>query len=123
MLRESGIKWRVLVVSACYSGTFAEPLADDSSIVITAAADNRKSFGCDDKRQLTYFGEAFYRDAFDRLPCCRRLSRRRVTEGEERPGITPSLPQAHFGAQIQARDSKKRTSAGTSIRCASLSPQ
>ena len=63
VLEESGIRWRVIVVSACYSGAFIEPLADNHTIVITAAAKNRTSFGCSDERDLTYFGEAFYRDA------------------------------------------------------------
>src|SRR5919201_1181832 len=29
MLQDAGIKWRVVVVSACYSGGFIEPLRDD----------------------------------------------------------------------------------------------
>ena len=62
-LRESGIKWKVIVVSACYAGKFIEPLRDDNTIVIAAAAADRTSFGCSDDRDLTYFGEAFYRDA------------------------------------------------------------
>jgi hypothetical protein len=106
MLRESGIKWTAVVVSACYSGSFVEPLANDRTIVITAAADDRKSFGCDDKRHLTYFGEAFYRDALDEtatLPAAFTAARRDLEQKEQRLGITPSLPQAHFGAQLQAR--------------------
>ena len=35
---ESGIRWKVIVVSACFSGAFVEPLADDHTIVITAAS-------------------------------------------------------------------------------------
>jgi len=31
MLQDSGIKWRVVVVSACYSGGFIEPLFLDAS--------------------------------------------------------------------------------------------
>ena len=63
LLEESGIKWRVIVVSACFSGAFVKPLSDDHTIVITAASKSRSSFGCSDQRDLTYFGEAFYRDA------------------------------------------------------------
>src|SRR6185295_13903216 len=37
-LRESGIKWKVIVVSACYAGKFIEPLRDDNTIIIAAAA-------------------------------------------------------------------------------------
>ena len=63
MLRESGIRWKVVVISACYSGAFIEHLRDDHTIVITASSPDRISFGCNDRRDLTYFGEAFYRDA------------------------------------------------------------
>ena len=62
-LSESGIKRRIIVISACYSGAFIESLQDPNTIVITAAAADKTSFGCSDDRDLTYFGEAFYRDA------------------------------------------------------------
>jgi hypothetical protein len=78
-LREAGIRWKVVVVSACYSGTFVEPLADNHTIVITAASRSRTSFGCSDERHLTYFGEAFYR--------------------EER--VQASQPQSYFGPLIE----------------------
>ena len=69
-LRESGIKWRVIIISACYAGGFIESLSDPRTVVITASAADRTSFGCSNDRDLTYFGEAFYRDA---LPGSRSL--------------------------------------------------
>jgi hypothetical protein len=30
LLDDAGIKWRIIVVAACYSGGFVEPLADDT---------------------------------------------------------------------------------------------
>src|SRR5205085_6630049 len=57
-LNRAGIRRRVIIVSACYSGTWIKPLASDDTIVITAARADRTSFGCSDQRQLTYFGEA-----------------------------------------------------------------
>ncbi len=69
-LRESGIKWRVIIISACYAGGFIDALKDPQTIVLTAAAADRTSFGCSSDRDLTYFGEAFYRDA---LPGARTL--------------------------------------------------
>ena len=63
MLQDCGVKWRVIVVSACYAGGFIEPLRDDNTIVITAAAADRTSFGCEPGRDFTYFGEAYFRDA------------------------------------------------------------
>ena len=63
MLRESGIRWRVIVVSACYAGSFIEPLRDENTDHPDRGGRDRTSFGCSDDNDLTYFGEAFYRDA------------------------------------------------------------
>lgn len=62
-LDESGIKWRVIVVSACYSGVFLEPLQTDTTLIATASDADHTSFGCADDRDLTYFGEAFLKDS------------------------------------------------------------
>jgi hypothetical protein len=105
-LREAGIRWKVIVVSACFSGAFVEPLADDHTVVITAAAKDRTSFGCSDERHLSYFGEAFYRDA---LPVARSLraafeaTRDLIHHRESTEKVTPSLPQSSFGALIEHR--------------------
>jgi len=63
MLDDSGIKWRVVIVSACFAGVFVEPLKSDTTLVITAADAEHSSFGCEDDRELTYFGEAFLKEA------------------------------------------------------------
>jgi len=102
-LRDSGIKRRIIVVSACYAGTFLKPLEDPDTIVIAAAAADRTSFGCSDDRDMTYFGEAFYRDA---LPGARTLqeaferARAAIATREKKEHETPSEPQAFFGAAI-----------------------
>jgi hypothetical protein len=104
MLRESGIRWKVLVISACYAGTFIEPLRDEYTVIITAAAPHRASFGCNDRRELTYFGEAFYRDAFPKAPDLRAAfdaAAASIAAREQKEGLLPSMPQAHFGARIE----------------------
>ena len=63
LLKETGIRWKAIVVSACYSGGFIDPLKDDHTLVITAARHDRRSFGCSDDSEFTYFGEAFFKDA------------------------------------------------------------
>jgi hypothetical protein len=106
MLRESGIRWRVIVVSACYAGTFVEPLRDDHTIIITAAAEDRTSFGCSDENDLTYFGEAFYRDALPRATSLRaafNAARVAIGERESLEGRKHSNPQAHFGAALEKK--------------------
>lgn len=110
MIREAGIEWRVIVVSACYSGAFVDTLANDRSIVITAAAPDRKSFGCNDSRWLTYFGEAFFKDALagtGSLRAAFQQASAALEKKERAAGIVPSLPQASFGELIEARLEKR----------------
>jgi hypothetical protein len=62
-LRESGIRWKVVVVSACYGGGFIAPLRDGHTLVLTAAREDRRSFGCADDNDFTYFGRAYFQQA------------------------------------------------------------
>jgi hypothetical protein len=68
VLDTSGIKWRIVIVSACYSGIFLEPLKNETTLIVTAADAKHTSFGCDDRRDLTWFGEAFLKDSLPRAP-------------------------------------------------------
>jgi hypothetical protein len=106
-LAEAGIKWRVIVVSACYAGGFIDTLKDPFTIVLAAAAPDRTSFGCSNERDLTYFGEAFYRDA---LPAATSLrgafatATQRVLDRETAEGIARrSEPTAFFGEEIERK--------------------
>jgi hypothetical protein len=63
LLKESGIRWKVVVISACYSGGFIDALKDGHTLVITAARHDRTSFGCSDENDFTYFGRAFFKEA------------------------------------------------------------
>lgn len=63
VLKESGIRWKVVVLSACYAGTFMEPLKDPGTLVIAAARADRTSFGCADENEFTYFGRAFFKES------------------------------------------------------------
>jgi hypothetical protein len=105
-LDESGIKWRVVVVSACYSGVFLEALKGDGTLVITAADADHSSFGCDDDRDLTYFGEAFLKDS---LPTSRTLEEAfrkaaaLIAQREASEHKTRSNPQMWVGAPMRAK--------------------
>lgn len=87
LLKESGIRWKVVVVGACYSGGFIAPLKEDHTIVITASRPDRSSFGCQDENDFTYFGRAFFKDALpassslsDAFDMARKLVRQRETQ-------------------------------------------
>jgi Peptidase C13 family len=105
-LEDAGIQWRVIVISACHAGAFIDSLKNDKTIVITAAAADRVSFGCADDRDLTYFGEAFYRDALPKSRSLRdafELAKREIAERERNEGFASSKPQAYFGKEIERK--------------------
>jgi hypothetical protein len=62
-LKEIPVKWKVIVISACFSGGFIPELQDDHTLIITATSPDRQSFGCEDRNEFTYFGEAYFKDA------------------------------------------------------------
>ncbi len=103
MLQDSGVKWRVIVVSACYAGGFIEPLRDANTVVIAAAAPDRSSFGCESGRDFTYFGEAYFREALAKtrsFTAAFALASESVARKEADEKLTPSLPQMWVGPAI-----------------------
>ena len=103
MLRESGARLSVVIVSACYSGVFADALAEPDTLVITAADDNHPSFGCRDGAKWTSFGEAFFGEALAKtksLPAAFALARDLVAERERAEGFDPSNPQMAGGRRV-----------------------
>ena len=106
MLQDAGIKWRVIVVSACYGGGFIEPLRDDNTVVITAAAADRTSFGCEAGRDFTYFGEAYFREALARTRSFVRafeIAKDIVAKAEAQEKLVASQPQIFIGNAIARR--------------------
>jgi hypothetical protein len=103
-LSQAGIKRRVVIVSACFSASWIPALASDDTIVITAAAKDRTSFGCDDSRYLTYFGEAFLEGPLARGVSLREAfeaARGKVAKWEANEQFIPSMPQASIGRNVQ----------------------
>ena len=106
LLDESGIKWRIVVVSACYAGGFIQALEDEQTVVIAASQADRPSFGCSDRSDATYFGEAFFEQGLaksDSIPAAFELARKRVAEREAAAGYTPSNPRISIGTTMGAK--------------------
>src|SRR5262249_36595298 len=102
-LDDAGIRWRIVIVSACYAGVFVEPLKSDTTLIITAADSLNTSFGCADDRDLTYFGEAFLRDALPKAPSLETAfeqARKEIAERETEEKLMPSNPQMWVGASM-----------------------
>ena len=105
-LNNEGIKNRIVIVSACFSGIFVPPLANDDTIVLTAADAENTSFGCAPERDWTYFGDAFFRQSVRRgrdLQHSFENARTLIGGWELMDHAKPSNPQAHFGPALVAK--------------------
>jgi len=105
MLDRSGIKWRVIVISACYSGSFIEPLKNETMIV-TAARHDRASFGCANENEFTYFGRAYFDQALRKtysFTSAFETARTTVGKWEKDEDLKPSLPQIYIGPAIRPK--------------------
>ena len=100
------IKWKVIVVSACYSGGFIPALRDDNTLVITASSADRNSFGCDDHNNMTDFGRAYFTEALRQttsFTAAFELARKQIAKREAAEGLTPSQPQMALGKNFAAK--------------------
>jgi hypothetical protein len=103
MLARTGVRHKVVVISACYSGVFIARLATPDVLVVTAADADHPSFGCQDKAKWTYFGDAFFNVALrkggslkDAFLDARSLVRKR----ELREHFEPSNPLLSGGSDV-----------------------
>jgi hypothetical protein len=106
MLDESGIRNRVIVVSACYSGGFIDALRNENTLVISASAPDKNSFGCSDETEWTYFGKAYFDEALRKtysFVTAFELAKPIIAERERERGYQPSDPQMALGADIKSK--------------------
>jgi hypothetical protein len=104
MLALTGVRHKVVVISACYSGVFIPRLANPNVLVITAADAFHLSFGCRDKAKWTYFGDAFFNVALRQAKSLKDafvLARGLVRKHELRDHFEPSHPLMAGGANVQ----------------------
>jgi hypothetical protein len=100
-LVQLGIRNRLLIISACFSGIFVPPLSSDDGVVLSAASSSRTSFGCVSENDWTFFGDAMINHALRKpqpIAAAFAEARSLVGEWEARGRLIPSEPQASFGA-------------------------
>jgi len=103
-LDKSGIRWRVIVISACYSGSFVPALQDDNTLIITASAADRASFGCSNEADYTYFGRAFFDQAMREQMSIQgafEQTKKTVAQWETAQGFEASEPQWSIGKNME----------------------
>lgn len=102
LLNDAGLINRMVIVSACYSGVFVPRIATDTSVVITAAAKDRSSFGCGAGNDWTYFGDALLNRAMRKAqPIASAFAEAEASvSGWENAGrLEPSRPQISVGSR------------------------
>lgn len=108
-LDQAGIRYRVISISACYSGSWIGTLAGDSTLVMTAADAEHTSYGCGRGSELTFFGRAMYDEQLrnDTLSfeaahaAARDIIKKREQEAGKDDGY--SNPQLSMGPAIKPR--------------------
>jgi hypothetical protein len=104
LLDEAGIRNRVLIISACYSGTFIAPLRSPGTLIMTASVADRPSFGCGAESEFTYFGDAIFNQALRRTLSFEEafaIALPAIRAREEAEGFEPSQPQIAVGDEIR----------------------
>ena len=92
------------MVSACYSGSFIDELASPTTVIITASAADKMSFGCTNSAEMTYFGQAFFAESLrgnTSFEAAFKDARLRVNERETAMGFEPSEPQMVIGSLME----------------------
>lgn len=107
-LDDAHVRNRVISISACFSGSWIAPLANDDTLVMTAADADHTSYGCGSKSTLTFFGQAMYDEQLrhtwsfeDAHAAARQLIDQREKAAGKSDGY--SNPQIRMGSRIRER--------------------
>lgn len=95
----------IVVLSACYSGSFLKPLQAPNRVVITATDVNRTSFKCQYTGDYTFFGDAlFNQEQATELSVTDWMTaaRKSIEAQEKRRRLPASRPQIHVGEEAKA---------------------
>lgn len=104
MLNEGcGDRMTIVMISACYSGVFVPVLRSDTRMIVTAAREDRQSFGCGESNMYTFFDQCVLESFpaatnFPRLAVRVRdcVAKREIEEGAS----PPSEPQISVGNAV-----------------------
>ncbi len=107
LLARTGIRHKVIILSACHAGSFLPALAGPDTVVMAAARADRASFGCSNERDWTYFGDALFNHALRKTHSLTdgfTHARDLVSTWEREQKLTPaSEPQISIGSNIAAK--------------------
>ncbi|MDE2388800.1 MAG: hypothetical protein KGN35_06925, partial [Betaproteobacteria bacterium] len=105
-LDDADIRWRIILISACYSGGFIKALQNEHTLIFTAAASDKTSFGCANENEYTYFGEALFKNMENKpyqfvkhfVQAMEKIKQRELHEN-----LIPSEPQLFIGKLMKEK--------------------
>lgn len=107
-LDDAGVRYAVISISACFSGSWIPALEAPGTLVLTAADATHTSYGCGRKSELTFFGRAMYDEQLRKtrsfeaaFAAALPVIDRREKEAGKSDG--PSNPQMRMGVEIRPR--------------------
>lgn len=95
-----GVKRRMVLLSACFSGVFIPLLTNDQTVIVTAASSQRTSFGCAPGNDWTFFGDALVNNAFrkpQKFDAAITEATQLISQWEGTLKLKPSRPQVFVG--------------------------
>jgi Peptidase C13 family len=101
ILNQVGIRNRLLILSACFSGVFVPRMQAENTAIVTAASADRSSFGCVAENDWTFFGDAMINHALRKPQPLRAAfteANNLITSWESQFPVQPSQPQVDIGA-------------------------
>jgi hypothetical protein len=102
-LKAASITRSIIIISACYSGSWAASMQNPHRILLMAARKDRSSFGCSDDRELTFFGQALLAESMRKgLPLLPAFEQAKnvIAAWEATAKLAPSEPQRAIGAKL-----------------------
>ena len=104
MLDQLGIRNRLLILSACFSGVFVPRMQAENTAIVTAASADRSSFGCVAENDWTFFGDAMINHALRKAQPLAKAgdeAHELISAWETGGNVTPSNPQSAASAASQ----------------------
>lgn len=105
LLDDLGFERRMILLSACYSGIFLPLLTNENSVIMTAAASNRTSFGCAPGNDWTFFGDALINNGLRKPQPFSKATEEAaglIGKWEASQNLLPSRPQTFVGDKAGA---------------------
>lgn len=103
-LDNNNIHWRVIILSACFSGGLVKTLENEHTLLITSASSENPSFGCGHDGNFTQFGETFFRKNLSSNPdfiTAFNSAEMTIRRLEKELDISASNPEIHIGEKIR----------------------